>query len=282
MEIALNLAPAALAIIMLGLGLTLTFDDFARVIKKPKDFIVGFTLQVILLPIVAFFLIKILNTSLELAMGVMLIAAAPGGVTSNVLTKYVNGDVALSITLTAIISLFSIFSVPFIIFKSAELLNFSDFNNKVSMLEISLKMFMVVTFPVIIGMIIRKLATELVVKNALLIQKISVFLFAIVFLAIWVEEWNNITNYIMRAGTIALTLNITMMLIGYYFAKYLVSGIKQRKCISLECGLQNGSLALFVGAQIFNDVEYLIPTATYALIMIMTSVIFVLILRKTI
>jgi len=282
MEIALNIAPIALAIIMLGLGLGLTVNDFSRVIKKPKDFIVGFALQVILLPIVAFFLIKILNTPLELAMGVMVIAAAPGGVTSNVLTKYVNGDVALSISLTATISLLSIFSVPFIIYKSAELLNFSDFSNNISMIAISLKMFMVVTLPVLTGMIIRKLATEFVLKNSLLFQKISLFLFTIVFFAIWVEEWDKITSFIVRAGTIALILNITMMLIGYYFAKYFVSGIKQRKCISLECGLQNGSLAVFVGTQVFDEVVYIVPIAAYALIMFVTSIIFVLILRKTI
>ncbi len=282
MEIATKIAPIALAIIMLGLGLGLTLKDFSRVIKNPKDFVVGFIFQVILLPIVAFILIKILNTPLEMAMGVMILAAAPGGVTSNVLTKFANGDVALSISLTAIISLLSIFSVPFVILKSAELLNFSNFNNNISMIEISLKMFMVVTFPVILGMIVRKLATEFIEKNTLLIQRLSVICFAIVFLAIYIEEWDMILNFIVQAGKISLILNITMMFVGYYLAKYFVSGIEQRKCISLECGLQNGTLAIFVATQMFDGITFMIPTAAYSLIMFITSIMFVFIVKKTI
>ena len=156
MEIVTTIAPIALALIMLTLGLGLTIQDFTRVVNQPKDFIIGLLCQLILLPIVAFLLIKVLNTPLELALGVMIIAAAPGGVTSNVLTKFANGDVALSISLTAILSLISIISVPFIIFKSADLLNIQYATNEISMLQISLKMFLVVTLPVIIGMIIRK------------------------------------------------------------------------------------------------------------------------------
>ena len=123
MEIVTTIAPIALALIMLALGLGLSLENFVNVIKQPKDFLVGLICQLILLPIIAFILIKIFNTSPELAIGVMIIAAAPGGVTSNVLTKFANGDVALSISLTAIISLVSIITVPFIVFKSADLLN---------------------------------------------------------------------------------------------------------------------------------------------------------------
>ena len=282
MFIATKIAPIALAIIMLGLGFGLTLYDFLRVIKNFKDFIVGFIFQIILLPIIAFILIKILNSPLEIAMGVMLIAAAPGGVVSNLLTKIANGDVALSISLTAVISLLSIFSVPFIIFTSAELLGFSDFNSDISMINISLKMFTMVTLPVILGMIIRKLAPEFIEKNGLLFQRISMICFVVIFAAIYISEWDKIVNWIVRGGTIALLLNLTMMFIGYYFAKYFVSGIAQRKCISLECGLQNGSLAVFVGTQIFDNIVYLVPTAAYALIMFITSTIFVLIIRKTI
>ena len=122
MEVVTKIAPIALALIMLALGLGLTGQDFLRVAKQPKDFLVGLICQLILLPIIAFLLLKIFNLPLEIALGVMIIAAAPGGVTSNVLTKFANGDVALSISLTAIISLISIISVPFIVFKSAELL----------------------------------------------------------------------------------------------------------------------------------------------------------------
>ncbi len=205
-----------------------------------------------------------------------------GGVTSNVLTKFANGDVALSISLTAIISLVSIISVPFIVFKSSDLLGLTDIAKEISMFSISLKMFLVVTLPVILGMIIRKFAKSFIISKTELIQKISVFLFIIVFAAIWIEEWENILSYLKQAGTITLTLNVIMMFIGYYLAKFFASGIAQRKCIALECGLQNGTLAVFVSSQLFDEITFLIPTAAYALIMFLTSLIFVFIIRKTV
>ena len=280
MEVVTKIAPIALALIMLALGLGLTGQDFIRVVKQPKDFLVGLVCQLILLPIIAFLLLKIFNLPLEIALGVMIIAAAPGGVTSNVLTKFANGDVALSISLTAIISLISIISVPFIVFKSAELLEVAEISKEISMIGISMKMFLVVTLPVLIGMLIRKFATNFVMSKSQLIERISVFLFVIVFAAIWVEEWQNIMGYIKQAGLITLVLNIVMMFIGYYVAKFLASGVAQRKSISLECGLQNGTLAVFVASQLFNDIVYLIPTATYAIVMFMTSLVYVFIVRK--
>jgi len=280
MEVVTKIAPIALALIMLALGLGLTGQDFLRVAKQPKDFLVGLICQLILLPIIAFLLLKIFNLPLEIALGVMIIAAAPGGVTSNVLTKFANGDVALSISLTAIISLISIISVPFIVFKSAELLEVAEISKEISMIGISMKMFLVVTLPVLIGMLIRKFATNFVMSKSQLIERISVLLFVIVFAAIWVEEWENIMGYIKQAGLITLVLNIVMMFIGYYVAKFLASGVSQRKSISLECGLQNGTLAVFVASQLFTDITYLIPTATYAIVMFLTSIIYVFIVRK--
>ena len=280
MEVVTKIAPIALALIMLTLGLGLTTSDFTRVIKRPKDFLVGLICQVILLPIIAFVLIKILNVQPALALGVMIIAAAPGGVTSNILTKFANGDVALSVSLTAIISLLSILTVPFIVIQSADLLNINYITQQISMSGISIKMFLVVTLPVLIGMLIRKLANEFIITRTALIEKISLILFIVVFISIWIEEWENIITYLSKAGIITLILNITMMTLGFYVAKIFASGIAQRKCISLECGLQNGTLAVFVSTQLFDDVIYLIPTASYALIMFVTSIIFVLILRK--
>ena len=281
MEVVTKIAPIALALIMLTLGLGLTTSDFTRVIKRPKDFLVGLICQVILLPIVAFVLIKILNVQPALALGVMIIAAAPGGVTSNILTKFANGDVALSVSLTAIISLLSILTVPFIVIKSADLLDINYLSKEISMSGISIKMFLVVTLPVVIGMLIRKFAQNFIIKRTALIEKISLTLFMIVFISIWLEEWDNIIMYISRVGIITLILNVTMMVLGFYVAKIFASGIEQRKCISLECGLQNGTLAVFVSTQIFDDIIYLIPTASYALIMFVTSIIFVLLLKKT-
>ena len=280
MGIVTTIAPIALALLMLGLGASLTFRDFLNVFKRPKDFFIGFVCQLMILPLVGYSLIIILKVPLELALGVMLIAAAPGGVTSNVLTKFADGDVALSISLTAFMSLVSIISVPFIIFQAIDLLNIDYVEKEISIIGISLKMFFVVTVPVILGMIIRKFAGEFINRNVRNIQRISIFLFLVIFIAIYVEEWNSIVMFVTTAGTVAFALNISMMIIGYYVAKFLASGVAQRRCISLECGLQNGTLAVFVGTQLFDDMVYMVPTAAYALIMMTTSIIFVLILRR--
>ena len=281
MEIVTSIAPIALAIIMLCLGASLTINDFSRVIKNPKDFFIGFVCQLFVLPVVAFLLIIILKVPTEMALGVMLIAAAPGGVTSNILTKFADGDVALSISLTAFMSLLSIISVPFIIFTTIGLFEISYVAKEISMIGISLKMFFVVTVPVIVGMIIRRLAGDLVIRNLKILQRISIILFLTVFAAIYIEEWDKIVSFLARAGLIALILNVTMMVIGFYVAKFFASGEAQQRAISLECGLQNGTLAVFVGTQLFDNVVYMVPTAAYALIMMTTSLIFVFILRKT-
>ena len=273
------MAPVCLAIIMFGLGLGLTVADFTRLLRIPRDFIVGFFGQVILLPIVAFILIQIISLPPELALGTMIIAAAPGGVMSNILTKFANGDVALSISLTAVVSLISVITVPLIIYNSADFLGI-EITKKISMLNIALKMFVAVTIPVIFGMIVRALMTDYIVSKTLLVQRLSLILFLVIFTAIWVEEWDKIVSFIQRAGLIALILNLTMIFLGYYLAKYLASGVEQRKCISLECGLQNGTLAVFVGTQLFDNVVFMVPTAAYALIMFTTATIFVLIVRK--
>ena len=284
MEIVTKIAPIALALIMLGLGLGLTTQDFARVLKAPKDFLIGFISQLIILPIVAFILIKILGTfiemSPEIALGVMIIAAAPGGITSNVLTKFANGDVALSVSLTAVISIISIITVPLIVFSSADLLGVSFADQNISITGTALKMALVVSVPVILGMIIRKFADNFISSKTSIIDKITGLLFLIVFIAIWIEEKDNIFTYLAQAGLVVLTLNIVMMVFAYYLAKTFASGIKQIKCISLECGLQNGTLAVFVATEISNEIVYMIPTAAYALIMYFTGFIFIYFLRN--
>ena len=281
MEIVTKIAPIALALIMLGLGLGLTGRDFLRVINNPKDFVIGFICQLLLLPIVAYILILILNLPVEIALGVMIIAAAPGGVTTNVMTKFANGDVALSISLTAIISLISIISVPFIVLKSADLLGVTNISADITMTAITLKMALVVTVPVILGMIIRKFADNLISSNLSIINKITTALFIIVFAAIWIEERENIFNYLKQAGFAVLVLNVVMMILAYYIAKFFATGMKQRKCIAIECGLQNGTLAVFVATQMFNDITYMIPTAAYALIMYLTGFVLIFILRRS-
>ncbi len=281
MEVVTKTAPIILALIMLGLGLGLKIEDFTRVLKNPKDFFVGFFSQLIILPLVAYLLIIILKTPPEIAIGVMIISAAPGGVTSNILTKFANGDVALSITLTAIISLISIITVPLIIFTSADLFGITNISQNVSMTGIALKMFLVVTVPVVLGMIIKKFAENFVNSKIQIFEKLNIVLFIIFFIAAFYEERANFIDFLMQAGFIILILNITMMIVAYYLSKTFASGIKQQKCIALECGLQNGTLAIFVSTQIFGtDIVYISPTAAYALIMYITGFIFVFLLKN--
>ena len=200
--------------------------------------------------------------------------------TSNVLTKFANGDVALSISLTAIISLISIISVPFILFASIDLLEINYVAVDISMMRISLIMFFVVTVPVIIGMVIKNFATNFINKNVVIIQRISITLFILVFVAIYIKEWDNIISFINKAGLIVLILNVVMMIVGFYIAKFFTTGVAQQRCISIECGLQNGTLAVFVGTQLFDEIIYMIPTAAYALVMMATSVLFIYVVKK--
>ena len=279
MGIVTSIAPIALALIMLGLGLGLTIQDFIRIIKSPKDFSVGLICQLILLPVVAYIIILILKLPIEIALGLMIIAAAPGGITSNVLTKFANGDVALSISLTATGSLISIISVPFIIFTSADLLGVNQISKDITMTGIALKMALVVTVPVFIGMIIRYFAKNFISSNLRIINKFTGFLFIVVFVAIWIEEKEKIFDYLAQAGIAVLILNIIMMILAFYIAKFFASGNPQKKCIALECGLQNGTLAVFVATQIFDNVAYVVPTAAYALIMYITGFIFIYLLK---
>ena len=273
--------PTALAFIMLALGLGLTGTDFLRVIKQPKDFFVGAISQIILLPIIAFILVKIWPISPELAIGVMIIAAAPGGVTSNILTSFARGDVALSISLTAIISLLSVITVPFIIITSLGLLGSENVSQNISLTSMAISMFLIVTVPVIIGVIFRRFASNAAIKFEPIAKKISIVLFIIVLLGAILAEKDNIVSYFADAGLITLVLNVVMMIVAFYVAKLFGTGNAQKKCIAIECGLQNGTLAIFVGTTLFGGGAFVIPAATYSLIMFATSLIFVFFVRNT-
>ncbi len=272
--------PLALAFIMFVLGLGLTGSDFLRVLKQPRDFFVGAASQIILLPVIAFILVKIWPISPELAIGVMIIAAAPGGVTSNLLTSFAKGDVALSISLTAIISLLCVITIPFIVLTSIELLGGSNITQNISLLSMSRDMFLIVTVPVILGMVFRKIFHGVTLKFEPVAKKISIFLFILVLLGAIAAERENVLSYFAQAGLITLVLNVVMMVVAYYIAQLLASGTKQKKCITIECGLQNGTLAIFVATSIFGGGMYVIPAATYSLIMFATSLIFVYLIKK--
>ncbi len=272
--------PLSLAFIMFSLGVGLTAEDFTRVAKQPKDFFVGLICQIIFLPLVAFVLVKLWPISPELAIGVMIIAAAPGGVTSNILTSFARGDVALSISLTAIISLLSVVTVPFILVTSLDLLGSENLSKNISLVSMAVTMFLIVVVPTLFGMMFRKFLSNVATKFESIGKKISAVLFVIVLFGAILAEKNNIISYFADAGLITLVLNILMMVIAFYIAQMLGTGVEQKKCISIECGLQNGTLAIFVGTSLFGGGVYVIPAATYSLIMFGTSLIFVFLVRK--
>ena len=273
--------PLALAFIMFSLGLGLTISDFSRVLKQPKDFLIGAFSQIIILPIVALILVLIWPISPELAIGVMLIAAAPGGATSNIVTSFAKGDVALSVSLTAIISLLSVFTIPLIVLISLNILvdNYSSIS--ISILDIAIQMFAIVTVPVILGILFRKFMSNFSILFEPIAKKISALLFAIVLLGAVLAEKDNIILYFSQAGLITLILNILMMIIAFYIAKFFGSGVSQRKTIIVECGLQNGTLAIVVATSVFGGGVYLIPAATYSLIMFASSLIYIYFARRS-
>ena len=273
--------PLALAFIMFSLGLGLTISDFSRVLKQPKDFLIGAFSQIIILPIVALILVLIWPISPELAIGVMLIAAAPGGATSNIVTSFAKGDVALSVSLTAIISLLSVLTIPLIVLISLNILvdNYSSIS--ISILDIAIQMFAIVTVPVILGILFRKFMSNFSILFEPIAKKISALLFAIVLLGAVLAEKDNIILYFSQAGLITLILNILMMIIAFYIAKFFGSGVSQRKTIIVECGLQNGTLAIVVATSVFGGGVYLIPAATYSLIMFASSLIYIYFARRS-
>ena len=268
--------PIALAFIMFSLGLGLSISDFTRIFLKPKEFLVGFISQLILLPIVALILVYIWPLSPEIAIGVMILAAAPGGATSNILTSFAKGDVALSISLTAVISILSVITIPLILGISLSILGTNLTSEGISLIDIALKMFLIVTIPVLIGMLLKNIISSF--EN--LAKKISTFLFFLVLLGAVLAERENVVAYFAEAGLITLVLNIAMMLLAYYLSKSFISDISQQKAITLECGLQNGTLAIVVANVFFDGGAYLIPAATYSLIMYATSLPYIYYLRR--
>ena len=267
--------PIALAFIMFSLGLGLTIADFSRILLKPKEFFVGFFSQILILPIVALILVLIWPLSPEIAIGVMIIAAAPGGATSNILTAFAKGDVALSISLTAVISILSVVTIPLVLSSSLSILG-SNYFSDVSLLDVALRMFIIVTVPVILGMICSNFLSSF--KN--IAKNISTVLFFLVLLGAILAERENVVSYFAQAGLITLILNVIMMIIAYYLSKSFISDSSQQRAITLECGLQNGTLAIVVANVFFEGGVYLIPAATYSLIMYATALPYIYYLRR--
>ena len=282
MGVATNvILPVALAFIMFSLGLGLTLSDFFRVFKQPGDFLLGFVCQVFLLPLVALALVIAWGLPPELGIGVMIIAAAPGGVTSNLLTSYARGDVALSISLTAVVSVVGVITVPAVVLLSYPVIMGDAAGFPISVSNLAFKVFLIVTVPVLAGLGVRHFFSSLAIRFGQTAKRISTVLFVLVLVGAIAKERDNIVEYFAQAGLITLVLNIAMMALAYFVARFLASGVQQRIAISIECGLQNGTLAIAVAVAVFGGGLAVIPAATYSLIMFATSLLFILFLRKS-
>ena len=270
--------PLAIAFIMFSLGLNLRISDFTRIFTQPKDLIIGLFSQIIILPIVAFILIIFYpNLPVELAVGVMILAAVPGGATSNFFTSLAKGDVALSISLTALTSLICIITIPFIAVYSYSY--FVGTKIDVSILQKSLELFAIVTVPTILGMIVNSFFNSFALNFESKAKVISIVLLALVIIGAVIKYQSDVMNYFKQAGLITLILNILMMIIAFYIGKFFASSIKKAKTFVFELGLQNGTIAIFVADSIFGGGPFIIPAATYSLIMFLTSIIFVYIIK---
>ena len=270
--------PLAIAFIMFSLGLNLRISDFTRIFTQPKDLIIGLFSQIIILPIVAFILIIFYpNLPVELAVGVMILAAVPGGATSNFFTSLAKGDVALSISLTALTSLICIITIPFIAVYSYSY--FVGTKIDVSILQKSLELFAIVTVPTILGMLVNSFFNSFALNFESKAKVISIVLLALVIIGAVIKYQSDVMNYFKQAGLITLILNILMMIIAFYIGKFFASSIKKAKTFVFELGLQNGTIAIFVADSIFGGGPFIIPAATYSLIMFLTSIIFVYIIK---
>ena len=267
MELVKLLGPLILAFIMFSLGIGLSLENFKRVIVQPKDFIIGAISQVIILPIVALILIFLFPIPTELKVGLILLAAAPGGVTTNVITKFAKGDVALSISLTAVISLLCFITIPFIFSLTYPIITGQNLPFDYSIGSIIVQIFLITTVPVILGMIFKAIFPSFFARTENFFVKFSFILFVFVlFMAIY-QELPNIVEYFAASGLITLTLNIIILIVAYFLCNIFSINVPQKKTILIETGLQNGTLALVVTSLIFSEGIYLVPIATYALIM---------------
>lgn len=272
--------PLALAFIMIGLGLGLTFDDFARVVRRPRDFAVGAFSQIVLLPAVAFVLASVWPMAPELALGLMIIAAAPGGATSNILTAFARGDVALSISLTAVISLASVITIPVIVVFAYGQFIGDQAEKDISVAGAALGVFLIVAVPVLIGLVIRRIAEGFAIRFEPAARKVSAVLLVLVLAGAVYDQRANIIPYFAQAGSITLVLNLLMMTVAWSLARIFASGPAQRTAIAIECGLQNGTLAIAVAVVLFGGGLATMPAATYSLIMFATALIYIAVLRR--
>ena len=261
----------SLFIIMLGMGLSLVKDDFTRILQSPKAIIVGLVNQIILLPLVAFSLTGMFPLSPEIAIGVMILAACPGGPTSNLIAHLAKGDTALSVSLTAVSSLITIITIPFIVnFALTEFLEAGD----IIQLPISktiAQIFVIVIIPISIGMLIKSKSNDFALKMERPVRTASAVVLGLVIVGIMLKEKANIIPYFQQAGLITLVLNLSTMLVGFQTSKMFKLNTKQAISVSIESGIQNGTMAIMIATVLLGNTAFAIAPAIYSLVMFFTG-----------
>lgn len=265
--------PIALGVIMLGLGLSLTIEDFKRVLKYPKAIFIGLVCQMLILPLACFGIVKFFQLSPEFAVGLMLLSASPGGATANLFSHLSKGDVALNISLTAVNSVLSLFSLPIIVNFSIEYFLQSGQVIPIQFAKV-VEVFGIVLVPVSIGMYIKS-------KNPILSQKLdkpvkiaSALFLVLVILAAVLAEKDKVARYFQEVGISALTFNLISMTVGYIVPLLMKVPKKQAISIGMEIGIHNGTLAIFIALSVLGSNPISIPAAVYSLIMFFTAAIF--------
>ena len=279
MDIILNVfLPLSLAFIMFSLGLGLTFGDFSSVASHPRPFIIGAVSQILLLPLTAFALLHIFTISPELSVGVMILALSPGGVTSNILTKLAGGALALSITLTAIVSLLAVITVPLMVAWSADYF-MGQAAPDINVTSLAIAMFMITVVPVLIGLLLRHFSAALAIRLESIVTKIATALFIIIVIGALAANWKLFVANIAVLGPMLITLNILLLLLGWFFARMLRLDHKNAVAIAIETGVQNSSIGITVGSLIVESVSGLppfsLPSGVYGITMYFVALPFV-------
>ena len=272
-----------LFIIMFGMGLSLTLADFKRIIQRPKAILIGLLNQVVLLPIIGYLILMFFDVRPEIAVGIMILAAAPGGPTSNLISHLAKGDTALSVSLTAFSSLITIISLPFIVqFALVEFMG-KDQSVQLNIPEIIAQLMVITVIPVALGMLINNKKETFARKMDKPVKIASGVVLALVIVGLIVKEKAKIGGYFADAGMVALLLNIATMLVGFFTAKILKLNRAESVSISIESGIQNGTLAIAVATGVLANTEFAIAPSIYSLLMFLTgfAVIFISSLNKS-
>lgn len=264
--------PLSLAFIMFGMGLSLTLGDFKRILLFPKAVSIGLFNQLLIIPLLAFGLVKIFGLPAELAVGVMILAACPGGATSNLITHLAKGDSALSITLTAFSSMITVFTIPFLVnFSISHFMGTSGEAIQLNVISTVVSVLIITIIPVLIGMILLAKSPKLAIRIEPTFRKLSAVFFVFILIAAVVKERENLINYLFELGPLVIVLNVATLAVGFYSARILGLSAKQSKTISIESGIQNGTLGIAIAATLIGNSQMTIPSAIYGILMFVTA-----------